>query len=139
MCAGHEMQDIITQIAIFLMSKPLSEKAFAITGRCSRNKNLFGISVDEVSRGQFSFVWSFKLDEAKAKREGFESKSVTGGIRIEPDFPGCPYCGAKTFVFCGRCGMVSCHNGEGTSTCPGCGYTSRVEVAESFDLKGGSY
>jgi len=84
-------------------------------------------------------VWSFKLDERRAKSEGFEQQSVNGGIVLEPDFPGCPYCGAKTFVFCGKCGAISCYDGHGTSTCPKCGFVSRVEVADSFNIKGGSY
>ena len=68
------------------MSKPLSEKAFAITGRCSRNKNLFGISVDEVSRGQFSFVWSFRLDEAKANKAS-KASQLRAASALNPTSP----------------------------------------------------
>lgn len=120
------------------MSKSLTNKAFVTTAMCSRSKQLFGITVDELCRGQYTFVWSFKLNEKRAQNEGFDKHSVKGGISFENDFPGCPYCGAKNFVFCGKCGSISCYHGEGTTTCLKCGYTSRVETTESFDIKGGS-
>lgn len=102
---------------------------------CPQHRGLFGITVDEICHNQYSFVWSFKLDERRAKSEGFEQQSVNGSVVMEPDFPGCPYCGAKTFVFCGKCGAISCYDGHGTSKCPKCGFVSRVEVADSFNIK----
>ena len=121
------------------MSKPLTKKAFATTASCPKYRGLYGITVDELSRGKYTFVWTFPLDEKKAKREGFDKTSVSGSIELQTDYPGCPYCGNTDVVFCGRCDAISCYDGSGKFTCPKCGNSGKVEVGYKFDLKGGNY
>lgn len=60
-------------------------------------------------------------------------------INYDKEFNGCPYCNAKTFYICGRCGKIVCYNGEEYVTCPNCGGVGTVAVAESYNLSGGGF
>lgn len=117
---------------------PLSNKAFAVMAVCPETRKYYGVTVDEIRRGAYKFVWAFKIDKEKAKREGYDSQSVHGSIELDSDFPGCPYCKGKQFLFC-SCGAVMCWHGQRTITCPNCGQTGEVTTASSVDLKGGGF
>ena len=73
----------------------LSSKAFAIMAVCEETKKTFGITVDYISQRHYKFVWTFKIGKEKAHREGYDSKTVTGSVELDPNYPGCPYCGSK--------------------------------------------
>jgi len=117
------------------MSK-LSKDAFAVMAMCEETKKPFGITVDPRG-GQYAFVWAFKISPLQAKREGYDKTHVHGAIVYDNDYNGCPYCGANAFYICNRCHKIICYHGQEMVTCPNCGSSSRVEVAESFDLEGG--
>lgn len=106
---------------------------------CADHKKPFGITVDCIGPRRYKFVWAFKIDAAKAHREGYDANAVTGSIEYNSEYPGCPYCGSKQFYVCGRCGKVVCYHGEKTVTCPDCGNTADVEIVEELNLKGGGY
>ena len=120
------------------MSK-LSKDAFAVLSMCEETKKSFGITVDKLSRDLYAFIWSFKIDKAKAHREGFDQTHVNGSISFDKDFPGCPHCGSKNFYICDKCGMLICHHGQKQVTCPNCGSRGEIYAAESFDIKGGGF
>ena len=50
----------------------LSDKAFAIMAVCEETKRPFGITVDYISPRKYKFVWAFKIDKDKARREGYD-------------------------------------------------------------------
>lgn len=114
----------------------LSNKAFAIMGMCEQERKPFGITVDPRS-GAYAFCWAFRISDAQAKREGYDKTHVHGSIIYDVEYNGCPYCGTKGFYICGKCGKVICYHGQETVTCPNCGMSGEVRVAESFDLTGG--
>lgn len=116
----------------------LSNNAFAVMAMCTKNNEHFGITVDP-REGSYTFCWGFKIKKEQAKREGYDSKSVHGAINYDKEFNGCPYCNAKTFYICGRCGKIVCYNGEEYVTCPNCGSIGTVAVAESYNLSGGGF
>lgn len=75
-----------------------------------------------------------------AKKEGFDTKTVSGVIVLADEYPDCPHCGAGGFLQCGDCGRVSYYRGgQESSICPFC----RIEMksftgAYGFDeIKGG--
>lgn len=113
----------------------LSNEAFAILAQCEETKKPFGITVGPL-RGNLKFVWAFKIDKAKAHREGFGSKRVHGIISLDDKFSGCPYCGEKRFCICGNCGSIVCWYGQERVTCHQSGV---LHAAESFGLRGGGY
>lgn len=117
---------------------PVSKEAFAIFATCEETKKPYGITVDPVL-GRLKFVWAFKIDKAKAHREGFDGKHVNGAIILDDNFPGCPHCGEKRFYICGSCGVVVCWHGQERVACPNCKKTGTLKTAESFDLRGGGF
>ena len=116
----------------------LSKDAFAVMAMCSKHNEHYGITVDP-RNGVYTFCWGFKIKKEQARREGYDAKTVHGAIDYDPEFNGCPYCGAKGFYICNRCGKIVCYNGEEYVTCPNCGGGGTVQVAESFDLSGGGF
>lgn len=114
----------------------ISDQAFAVMAQCSETKQPFGITVDPQGH-VMKLVWAFKMSAQQGHRERFDERHVSGSIALDPNFPGCPYCGSKQFVVCGNCGTVSCYHGQELFTCPSCGIRSTVEQTESIDLKGG--
>lgn len=116
----------------------LSKNAFAVMAMCSKKKKHYGITVDP-RKGTYTFCWGFKINKEQAQREGYDTKSVHGAINYDPEFNGCPYCGAKGFYICGSCGKIVCYRGEEYVKCPNCGCGGSVRYAESFDLSGGGF
>ncbi|WP_338337434.1 hypothetical protein [Marseilla massiliensis] len=57
----------------------LSDKAFAIMAVCEETKQPFGITVDYISPRKYKFVWAFKIDKDKARREGYDDNK--GSVR----------------------------------------------------------
>lgn len=57
-----------------------------------KQKKYYGITVDSIGSNEFKFIWAFKIDKAKAHREGYDSKQVHGSIELDDNYPGCPYC-----------------------------------------------
>lgn len=117
------------------MSK-LTKNAFAIMGMCEEHKKPFGITVDP-REGAYAFCWAFKINDAQAKKEGYDKTHVHGAVIYDEEFNGCPYCGSKGFYICSRCGKVVCYQGQEIVTCPNCGQSSGVRAAEAVDLNGG--
>ena len=117
---------------------PVSKEAFAVLAVCEETKKTFGITVDPHGN-ELKFVWAFKIDREKAKREHFDANHVKGMIKIDDNYPGCPYCHENNFYLCGNCGTVVCYHGQRSVTCPSCGNSGEVQVAENFDLKGGGF
>ena len=114
----------------------LSKEAFAIMAMCEETKKPFGITVNP-QQGHYAFTWAFKINSDQAKREGYDRKNVCGTVTYDSDFNGCPHCGAKQFYMCNQCKKVVCYHGKEVVTCPNCGNTSSLRIAESVDLSGG--
>lgn len=115
----------------------LSDDAFAIMAVCPETNKSYGITVDYLSANKFKFVWAFKVDREKARREGYDTKHVHGAVELDREYPGCPYCKSKRFIFCG-CGAVICWHGQNIVQCPSCGAKGEVTSVSSVDLKSGS-
>lgn len=49
-------------------------------------------------------TWAFALSERMLKNERYGEEKITGSFYATREYPGCPYCGARNFVSCGRCG-----------------------------------
>jgi hypothetical protein len=114
--------------------------AQVVLSRCQKSGKLYGIRVEE-RNGDWVQTWAFKIDENKAKHEKFDSNRITGSMKEDPGFPGCPYCGKRAFFVC-SCGKLNCHpgeRGEDSGDCRWCGKTVSLKTAESFDIDGGSY
>ena len=71
--------------------------------RCPRNKGVFGARTQQMNDGDWWRTWAFAIDENRAKREGYDLEKVKGNLYCTDEYPGCPYCGTKSFVQCNKC------------------------------------
>ena len=115
-----------------------AREASVILVKCSSGDRTFGIRIEK--RGNdWVRTWAFKIDEAKAAREGFDKTRITGSFATDPKYPGCPYCGEKFGLLLCACGKIICWNQNRKSEkCHWCGMLIRgTAVTESFDVSAG--
>ena len=126
-------------------------EACVILAKCSKHNSTFGIRVEK-RENEWVRTWAFPIDEAKAKREGFDKTKITGSLRAVDRYPGCPYCGNYSFVQCG-CGKISCYTDKsqlerapdnkdesGSLRCYWCGVLIKnVVTVESMTVKSGDF
>lgn len=117
--------------------KRVKREEMVIMATCQQTKRPFGITAKKEG-GNYIFYWAFKLNPTTAKREGFEKNKVSGNIFNAEEYPGCPHCGADTWVQCGQCKKFICMSrGQKVVRCPECGNEGEIEYADNFDLSGG--
>jgi hypothetical protein len=109
--------------------------------KCGK-KHTFGIRVEKRG-GDWVRTWAYKIDEERAKREGFDTVNISGSFNAAPEYPGCPYCGEKGFACC-HCGKLNCqsglkNNGGGiwTLTCNWCGAEDVYTFINKVDVSAG--
>lgn len=121
------------------MSK-YNKGAFVVMAQCGQTKECIGITFNPITPKYYRAMWSFKIRRDVATREHFNKTSVDGNIDFDMDFRGCPYCRSMSFYFCGKCGKMVCYDGKAeTVTCPNCGNTSRLHIADNFHIEGGGF
>jgi hypothetical protein len=107
--------------------------AVVVNARCKRNRQAFGIRMEEKSPRYWVADWAFAVKDAVAKKEGY-SQNISGRFDFADEYPGCPHCGGKTLMVC-SCGKVSCWDGISTRvTCPWC--LREVEISGVADQIG---
>ena len=98
-----------------------------IMSKCRKTKKAFGIRFEEISPKNWNANWTFKVSESSAKKEKYESEKIAGSFWLDAKYPGCPYCGGKSFYVCGQCGRLNCWDLETKSvTCAECSYTGEI-------------
>jgi len=112
-------------------------EANVILAKCSIHNQFFGVRIEK-QKNDWVRTWAYKIDEAKAKREGFDSTPITGSLVAIEGFPGCPYCTGIGFVIC-FCGKMSCLMPETLSSyCYWCNNKMENLIeSESFNLQVG--
>lgn len=99
--------------------------ATVVLCKCPVGKKTYGIRFEKIGARRWRYTWAFPVKEDSAKREGYDSITVDGGIEADKDYPGCPYCKAGNFIIC-CCGKLNCYVNIGRPySCAWCG--------ESFD------
>ena len=119
--------------------RELVRQATIVMAKCRRSKQPFGIRTEQRTDGVWYCTWAFKLSEKSAANEGYSDTSVSGTVDLTDEYPGCPYCGSSGWFSCGRCGKLTCNDGESYVTCSWCGNSGDCTSASTFDLKGGGY
>jgi hypothetical protein len=109
-----------------MWNKERLPKVVIVTARCSKTKKMFGIRMQEQSRGQWLSTWAFSIEEEAAKREGYEQAKIKGDFFFDDNYPGCPDCKA-TGVFQCDCHGLSCWDQKSNRVrCPTC--NSDIEI-----------
>ena len=109
-----------------------------ILQKCSKTQKLACIRVEKRA-GDWYRTWATKISEKSAKNQGFDKNSIKGSFISDPEFPGCPYCGAKGFYQCGACGKLCCWKDERTVTCGWCGKIINLVERKNFNIKSGTF
>lgn len=112
-----------------------------VPAKCQHTGKMYGIRSERRDDG-WHMNWAFELSEEEVERENFEEESISGQVVIDPEYPGCPYCGGNGFVRCGKCGKLSCWGEEGALfSCQHCGHTSKIGMSTNKfdDIKAGGF
>jgi hypothetical protein len=97
-----------------------------VMGRCSKTHRSYGMRFEEKEPGYWLLSWTFAMKEDASRKEGYDQSTITGGFGLDPEYPGCPHCGASSLVKC-ACGKVGCWDQESTTfTCPWCHNTGEI-------------
>lgn len=94
--------------------------AQVLLARCKKSKQLYGITIEQVSGNAWEMKYSYFIDEVRAKSEGFDKTVVNADCHPAKNYPGCPCCGSMGYVKCNSCGKLTCWNGENRSKCAWC-------------------
>jgi hypothetical protein len=118
----------------------MKREATVIMATCQNSRQTFGIRAEKINR-DWHFTWAFPIDVKAAKREGYDTTTVSGNILLDAEYPGCPYCKGSGFVHCGNCRKVVCWDGKTMRfKCPVCGEQGDINFTKEFDnIKGGGY
>jgi hypothetical protein len=105
-----------------------------VLARCRQSRHGFGIRFEQTQERRWEADWAFVLNEASARKEGYDRGEVTGDFAFTAAYPGCPHCRATGIFKCG-CGKVACWDGEQrTVVCPWCG--ARGDLAGQIESLG---
>lgn len=113
--------------------------ATVILSKCCKTHKTYGIRTEKKDDGKWHLTWSFKIDDEKAKKEGYQNTKVFGDIIVDETYHGCPYCGTMLGTICIKCGMLTCRGEHDTKfSCGWCGTKGELgELPDEFELKGG--
>jgi|APCry1669188879_1035177.scaffolds.fasta_scaffold115349_1 hypothetical protein len=101
-----------------------------VRARCSRHKHGFGLRFEKSTGDAWTLTWGFPLTEARAGKEGYGIRQIDGSFEAASTYPGCPHCASPTIFGCGRCGGMTCWDGETRSvTCAWCGHDGEIRGA----------
>lgn len=114
-------------------------EAKVIMAKCEKYKDAFGIRIQK-EQTAWLITWAFEIDEKIASKEGFGSaSSMKASLVFSGDYPGCPHCGANSMFTCGKCGQVSCWDGNEMTTCAWCGNKTKVKIVDELNIKSGGF
>lgn len=115
-------------------------QASVVLAKCRKSHRTYGIRIERRTDNVWYCTWAFPITEKEASNEGYGNTMISGKVAVDPNYPGCPYCGGHVWVNCSYCGKLTCwENGEKSFKCAWCGSTGELVAAEDFDLKGIGY
>lgn len=98
-----------------------AKAATVVLCRCPEGRKTFGVRFEKTGNRRWKYTWAFPIQDASAKREGYDAVTVDGNIEADPNYPGCPYCKKSNFIIC-SCGKLNCFWGVGKQySCGWCG------------------
>ena len=114
-------------------------EAAVILAKCPKNRQMYGMRTQKMSDGDWWRTWAFPINESRAHQEGYDMVRIHGNLYAMDEYPGCPYCGTKSFVRCDNCGKLTCWNNESILDCLWCGnrMNNIMLATERFHLYGG--
>ncbi len=116
------------------------KEASVVMAKCRMSHRSYGIRIERRMNQVWYCTWAFQLTEKAGNSEGYGNTMISGKVETDAEYPGCPYCGGMGWVSCGRCGKLTCYNGEERHfTCAWCKSSGELQAAETFELNGSGY
>ncbi len=116
------------------MNKP---EATVAVCKCKETHKIYGVRFEKIAQAHWKYTWAFPMKESTAKREGYDGTVIDGFIEPDMDYPGCPYCGTRSFIVC-ECGKLNCNvAASDVFTCEWCGLTGILEDYNGDGIKSG--
>ena len=106
--------------------------------KCAEGRKTYGVRFEEYEN-DWKATWAFPIKKAGAeKRENYENTKIEGNIRIDKDYPGCPYCKGIGFIVC-DCGGLNCNTASDSPifTCGWCGMTGELTGYDGSGVNAG--
>lgn len=105
--------------------------------KCKESKKMYGVRFQKIANHRWKYTWSFPVKSSTAKREGYDATIIDGMIEPDAEYPGCPYCGRKSFVVC-DCGKLNCYiSYDGTFKCDWCGKKGTLTDYDGSGIQSG--
>lgn len=104
--------------------------------KCAKHGKLFGIRFDQHG-ADWEMAWAFPLSEKAAAAEKYDRTKISGRFLTGAEYPGCPYCGNRSFWYCHyNGGHMNCYDGNPkNNTCRWCGWTGDLGgCVEEIDI-----
>ena len=106
--------------------------------KCSSCKKVFGMRTEETGYRQWMVNWAFPISDKRVKSEKYDLNRIEGSFSLASEYPGCPYCGNRSFFSCGKCGKLTCWDSNTVEvTCSYCGVIDKISgTISSIDVGG---
>lgn len=102
--------------------------------KCVKEKKVFGARIQKTETNDWVRTWAFKINDKQAVNEGYDRTPIQGSLVATAEYPGCPYCKAKGFFKCARCGKLNCYDNEEIVVCAWCGNSGTTYTADEFSI-----
>jgi hypothetical protein len=107
--------------------KETNPEVVIVMARCSHEKAGFGLRFEKKGHNKWFADWAFAVKESTARKERYDTNTISGSIILDRHYPGCPYCKSMQIVRCGICNKVSCYDGRHEIiVCPWCNNKSKI-------------
>lgn len=107
--------------------------------KCKEGHKIYGVRFERYENG-WKATWAFPIKkQGTEKREKYDSTKLSGKIWIDGNYPGCPYCGGKSFIIC-SCGGLNCniHGDDNFFKCEWCNITGELTEYTGSGFNSGS-
>lgn len=111
------------------------DKLFFLEVKCVKTKDTFYARFDYAADDIWALTYGLKSLPAGERVSGGSSQQDISYMRVGPQYR-CPYCGAESFVRCGKCGKLTCYDeANGLFKCAHCGNSGPVSGSiEKIDV-----
>ena len=113
------------------------DNLFFLEVRCTKTKKPFYARFDYAADDIWALTYGVKNLPAGESVSSGSSQQDISNMRTGPQYK-CPDCGSTNFVKCGKCGKLTCYDGNGHFDCAYCsnsgtvsGYIETVDVSNS--------
>lgn len=106
--------------------------------KCAEGRKNYGIRFEK-SKNEWKATWAFDIKkQGSEKRENYDETQLEGDITVDIGYPGCPYCGGRSFIIC-DCGGLNCNTASYSPifTCGWCGKTGELTGYDGSGVNAG--